>query len=596
MVRVGVLAACLNTYATRGSRLHLSRSMVPERPHSLSFCIIFYVNEPVTESEQIDSGHAAETKPSIQIGPTKLRLPRVVVAWIAAVVTIGLLQWMAPVIDHQIANLVSMVVGLIVAVYIAFQVHQASRSAGHSYRIPLALTAIVVGFFTLFELDGFSGEMIPQFRYRFGSKRALKTVTELPVPAIAESAVDASAGFLGPNRNGVTPQRQFAIPTSVDEVKVAWDHGIGKGWASFAVVGDRAVTLEQRDELECVTCYRLSDGELLWLQSHQAYHYHPLGGAGPRSTPMIQGNRVFALGATGRLWCLNLETGDPIWSADLLKLSDWSEENFQASVSWGFAGSPLLVDDLCIVPLGGKVDLNRPDEGQRSLIAFDAGTGDVRWKAGSDQISYASPMLMTLAGQRQIVSVNEKTVTGHRLDNGEVLWSFDWPGSSNSNATCTSAVPAGANRFLIGKGYGGGGALVEVTKSTDDAFVAKPVWESTRVLKTKFTHACINDNIAYALNDGTLEAIELATGKKLWTQPRSARFGQGQILLADDVIVGQAEAGEVVFVSAIANEYQELLRLPGLSAKTWNIPTLAGRRLLVRNDRQVICYLLPEQR
>ena len=200
---------------------------------------------------------------------------------------------------------------------------------------------------------------------------------------------------------------------------------------------------------------------------------------------------------------------------------------------------------------------------------------------------------MTLAGERQIVSVNEKTISGHRVDEGELLWMFDWPGSSNSNASCTSVVPAGENRFLIGKGYGGGSALVEIAAKSDLTFEANPVWQSPRVVKTKFTHACVDGEIAYALSDGSLQAVHLPDGERLWMQPRSARFGQGQILLADDVIIGQAEAGDVVFVSANPDEYQELLRLPALSSKTWNIPTLAGRHLLVRNDRQAICYLLP---
>ena len=90
-----------------------------------------------------------------------------------------------------------------------------------------------------------------------------------------------------------------------------------------------------------------------------------------------------------------------------------------------------------------------------------------------------------------------------------------------------------------------------------------------------------------------MQAVSLLDGDRLWMQPRSARLGQGQILLVEVVIVGQAETGEIVFVDASPSEYRELLRVPALSAKTWNIPTIAGRHLLVRNDRQAICYLLP---
>jgi outer membrane protein assembly factor BamB len=278
----------------------------------------------------------------------------------------------------------------------------------------------------------------------------------------------------------------------------------------------------------------------------------------------------------------------------LLELAGWTQAESELAITWGRAASPLVVDDLCVLPWGTAVDPDDPNQGERSLIALDAATGDVRWTAGSDQISYASPIVMQIAGKRQIVSVNEKTVTGHQIEDGKVLWSFDWLGNSNSDANCTMAVPAGEDSFLIGKGYGGGSALVKVSTKDGLAFSAAAVWESNRVLKTKFTHACVDGDVAYALSDGSLQAVSLADGDRLWMQPRSARFGQGQILLVGDLIVAQSEMGDAVLLSANREKYEELFRLPALSSKTWNIPTVAGRHLLVRTDRQAICYLLPK--
>ena len=227
------------------------------------------------------------------------------------------------------------------------------------------------------------------------------------------------------------------------------------------------------------------------------------------------------------------------------------------------------------------------------MVAFDVESGDVRWTAGEDQVSYGSPGLLMLAGTRQIVSVNEKTITGHKIDSGDVLWEFDWPGQSNGGANCAMVVPAGADRFLIGKGYGGGSALVEIQADEDGTLSADAVWQSTRLLKTKFTHACVDGDIAYAISNGSLEAVAIESAEKLWQQPRRSRFGQGQILLVDDVLVAQSESGEVAFVAADQNEYRELARIPAMSSKTWNIPTVAGGYLLVRNDRQAICFALP---
>ncbi len=529
----------------------------------------------------------------------KNRTRRAVVAVVAATIVIGMMQAMAPNFDHQIANILSITIGITVALYVVYQAHRECLKASHRWRVPGIIAVSLTVFFLLFEPDGFSGEMMPLFRYRFAKQRELKQVESGP-PVVSPEQTDAGSDeadfrqFLGPSRNAVIAERQFSVPSSAADVQVLWDQGIGQGWASFAVSGDRAVTLEQRDQDECVTCYRLADGELLWMQSHQAYHYHPLGGAGPRSTPTIVGKKVYAQGTSGRLWCLDLNSGDPIWTADLLQLANWTQAESEKAIAWGRAASPLIVDDLCVVPFGTLVDPENPELGERSLIAFDAETGDVRWKGGHDQISYASPIVMELAGQRQIVSVNEKTISGHGISDGKMLWMFNWPGASNSNANCTMAIPAGADRFLIGKGYGGGSSLVEISKAGENEFTAEPIWESFRVLKTKFTHACIDGDVAYALSDGSLQAVSLADGQRLWMQPRSTRFGQGQILLVDDVIIAQAEAGDIVIVSADSEEYKELFRMPALTSKTWNIPTIAGRHLLVRNDRQAICFLLPE--
>jgi outer membrane protein assembly factor BamB len=242
-----------------------------------------------------------------------------------------------------------------------------------------------------------------------------------------------------------------------------------------------------------------------------------------------------------------------------------------------------------VIPFGG------PDQGAesgRSLIALDADTGRRVWTSGTDQISFASPTLITLDGVRQIVSVNERTVSGHAIADGSVLWSFDWPGSSSGDANCASAVAAGPNRFLVGKGYGGGSALVDVRRQ-DDRWAAQPVWKSPRVLKTKFSQACVDGQVAYALSNGSLEAVEIASGKKLWQQPRGSRFKQGQMVLVEDVLVVQAETGEVAIVEADPEEFRQRLRWPALDTKTWNIPAVAGRHLLVRNDRRAICFLLP---
>ncbi|EKK01304.1 hypothetical protein RBSH_03371 [Rhodopirellula baltica SH28] len=548
---------------------------------------------------------------------------KALVALIAGVIVVGLIQSRAHETDYQKALLQSLAAGGIALLFVLYQLQRASSAAAKAWLVPAFCLALIVAAGTLLRFESFSGEMVPRFSWRFGNNEtpALK-VTPLAESDTDELAVEVQSstedgswlGFLGNGRTGVMSEREFEIPTSADEITRRWDIGIGEGWSSFAVADGIAVTLEQRDEMECVTAYRLSDGQLLWLVEHEANHFQALGGGGPRSTPAIipatelSPGRVYAQGATGTVWCLQLTDGEVLWKRDLIEITGWTIEESEQAISWGRSGSPLIVDNLCVLPLGGPASAS--DEG-RSLIALDAATGETVWRSGDQQISYASAMIMTLGGKRQIVSVNEADITGHDIESGKILWSFPWEGKSNSGANCAAAMPAGENQFLIGKGYGGGSSLIQVTRvdnatnanddtskdasSETETFVAEEIWHSSRVLKTKFNHTLVRDGIAYGLSNGALQAVEIESGKRLWEQSRRDRLGQGQAVLVEDVLVVQGEEGEVVLVAADPDDYQELIRIPALQHKTWNIPTVVDNLILIRNAHQAIALELPQR-
>lgn len=530
---------------------------------------------------------------------------RALIALAIGAAAITALQITATDADHQNANMGSILIGLLTSIVVIYQLQRGFARLGHRFVVPSVVVLGLLGFFTVFELDGVSGEILPQFRNRFQQPLARKTINPdastqadgSATPAVGDSADHtvftsvSSRGFLGSNRTSQLGDRQFDVPSDPSGLRVLWNQGIGEGWASFAVADGLAVTIEQRDEQECVTCYRLSDGELVWIVKHESLHADSAGGIGPRSTPIIQDDRIFVQGATGTLWCLDLASGDIVWQVDLLKIAGWTQAESELAVQWGRAGSPLLTEGLCIVPLGAPDD--EAAQG-RSLIALDAKSGQIKWRAGENQISYASPTLVEVNGETQIVSVNSGAITGHRIEDGKQLWDYPWPGEANWYPSCAAAVSVGNNQFLVGKGYGGGSLLIEIKKDDAGDFSADVVWASPRVLKTKFNHPCVVDGIAYAISNGSFEAVRIEDGEQLWRQPRRSRFGQGQVLLAGDVFVAQSENGDVVFVALDDKEYRELLRVPALMSKTWNIPTLAGHFLLVRNDRQVICYELPK--
>ena len=502
--------------------------------------------------------------------------------------------------DRAISNLICLI-AIAAATLVSLSTLYRWLALKSSRRVSgLLIFAIVLLPLAVFKFRGFSGEMTPLLEFRFASAAKLQESIAQPIeqPELSESATTAFSQFLGANRNAIIDSREFAVPDGDEEEM--WRIAIGAGWAGFAIQQQYCVTLEQREKLECVTCYRLSDGALLWIQSENTRHQTPLGGTGPRSTPTIVGDLVYTQGATGIVQCLKLATGELVWKQNVLTLAGWQQTESEASVTWGRAGSPLVIDRLCVIPFGRPLDAEPNSDllAGRSLIALDAETGEVKWTAGEDQISFASPVLMTLDDRQQIVSVNEATVTGHRIADGHVLWSIAWPGRSNGGANCSSAVPVnmggtvGNDSFLIAKGYATGCGVFTVFRR-DDNWSVEERWKDNRVLKTKFTHTCVDGDVGYGLSDGTLECVRLSDGKRLWAQGRSTRYGHGQMIRVGDCLVVQAEGGKVAFVAATSDQFKELSSIDALREKSWNVPSIAGRYLVVRNDVEAVMYRLP---
>ncbi|MFM8414440.1 MAG: PQQ-binding-like beta-propeller repeat protein [Planctomycetota bacterium] len=185
--------------------------------------------------------------------------------------------------------------------------------------------------------------------------------------------------------------------------------------------------------------------------------------------------------------------------------------------------------------------------------------------------------------------VNESRVVAYDPADGSELWGFEWPGHSNSDATCSQAQVLGDGRLFISKGYGIGAAVFAAAPAADPPTFAA-VWRQPGLLKTKFTNVAIHDGHAYGLSDGILECVRLEDGARRW---KKGRYGQGQVLRVADLLVVQAETGEVVLVECTPERHVERARLAALDGQTWNNPALSGDRLLVRNAQEAACYRLP---
>jgi outer membrane protein assembly factor BamB len=288
----------------------------------------------------------------------------------------------------------------------------------------------------------------------------------------------------------------------------------------------------------------------------------------------VIGGRVYTLGATGLLNCLDGASGKAIWSVDILK------DNDAGNISHGVCSSPLLVDEKVLVCPTGK---NGP-----TLAAYHRDTGQRLWQGGTKQAGYGSPLLAELDGVRQVLLTDSTGVAGYDPDTGTALWEFAWSNTDKTNCSQPWPNAGGPGQVFVSTGYGKGCALVRVERGTSGVWSATPRWQS-RAMKTKFTSAVEHRGHIYGLDDGILECLDLKKGKIVW---KDGRYGHGQILLAGDLLIVQAEDGEVVLVDPSPEGLRELGRLPALAGKTWNHPAVAGRYLLVRNDQEAACYEL----
>ncbi len=447
-------------------------------------------------------------------------------------------------------------------------------------RAPWRMRLLVTGAFVcligialaLFRIHGVSGDLRPVFQFRWAKAAGLGHPDESGTPIqIAGSGAFDFPQFLGPNRTAILEGPGLNRDWQANRPQVLWRKPIGAAWSGWAVVGRRAFTQEQRLEGECVTCYDALTGRLLWSHADPAHYQSVLAGEGPRCTPTVLGNSVFALGATGILNCLDATSGKRLWFRNIVG-------DAQSRLpEWGFSGSPLVVDGKVIVSSGGSPS--------RSLLAYDSASGQLVWSAGDRWISYGSPFLATLSGVRQILAFNSRKITAHDATSGQVLWEYPW---GIGEPQVAAPVVVGTNRVLFSSGYGVGSELLEVSRIADGHWGARRLWKSTR-MKAKFANLVQRQGFLFGLDDGVLCCLDLKDGSQCW---KAGRYGHGQGLLVKDLYVLMAENGELILLQPTPRAPNELHRLRVFPGKTWNPIALAGNLLLARTDRQAACLRL----
>ncbi len=287
------------------------------------------------------------------------------------------------------------------------------------------------------------------------------------------------------------------------------------------------------------------------------------------------------MGANGILTCLELTSGKLIWKRETLSNPE------QQNLLWGMSGSPLVIDDQVIVTPGAG-------EGG-SAICYSTDTGNEVWRSGNDRAGYSSPVSALICGEKQLLSFNGAGLRAYSMD-GRELWLQPWLTQGESQRVNVAqpvvldqeSTITGTSRVLISSGYDNGTCLLEIRRAGAGFNIAE-IWLSKH-LKSKMSNFVVYGEHIYGLDNGILTCLNLNDGERRW---KRGRYGHGQMLIVGDKLLIQAESGEIVLVAASPDEHRELGKFNALSSKTWNNICLAGKVLVVRNDREAAAFELP---
>ena len=289
-------------------------------------------------------------------------------------------------------------------------------------------------------------------------------------------------------------------------------------------------------------------------------------GDGPRSMPTVHGDSVFALGAEGKLYALDARDGTKLWAHNFVA-------EFDSKIpTWGFSSSPLIEGDLVLVEAGGKDD--------QAIVAFDKTSGDVVWTTHTDEVGYSSPIAIDFGGVRQIIFLTSKTLLSLAPKSGQIYWKYPWP--EGINIATPIFIPD--DKIFISASYDKGAVLLKMI-ADENGIGIEEVWKS-RVMKNHFNSSVLQGDYLYGFDNAILTCIEVNSGEEQW---RQRGFGKGSLLLADGYLIILGDGGKLALVEANPSEYREKARFQLFDDKCWTVPTLAGGRLYLRNQKEMVC-------
>jgi outer membrane protein assembly factor BamB len=382
-------------------------------------------------------------------------------------------------------------------------------------------------------------------------------------PALAVGAILTSLAFAtdwpqwrGPNADGISTETAWDPAALAAGPTVLWQVNVGAGHSSVSVRSTRLYTMGNQSNEDLICCLDAASGKEVW---RSGYPSNPGDYGGPRATPVLHGDRVYAVGRWGHALCLDAEDGGIRWWKDLTKLGAHLP-------TWGISGSPVVHGDAVI--------FNAATHG----IALDAATGDTVWASPTGTGGYASPVLLQRGGRACAAIFSKEALALIDAATGTSLLSHPWRTSYDVNAA--DPVVSGGSVFLS-SGYGSGCALLDLSGS-------KPVevWRNTK-MRNHFSSSVLIDGHIYGIDGntgtGALTCLRLSDGELVWRQ----KGGFEALTAATGRLIAIDKQGDLIIAAATPAAYNEIARahvLPTKGAKCWTAPVLSNGRIYCRNS------------
>lgn len=390
-------------------------------------------------------------------------------------------------------------------------------------------------------------------------------VVALAHVVLAQSAANWPQ-WRGPNRDGISKETGLLKEWPTEGPALVWKaSGAGGGYSSFSVANGKLYTMGLRGDREFVVAFDVATGKEAWATPHGSAFRNDRGD-GPRGTPTVDGDRVYALGGSGDLTALDARTGKVVWSKNVLK------EFGGSNITWGISESPLV--------LGNKVLVNPGGPGA-SIVALNKDTGAVIWKSQSDKAGYSSAIPVEINGATQVVFFTAERAVGLDAKDGKLLWEYGRPANNVANV----ATPiARANRVFISSDYGTGGGVVEIKADNK----AQEIW-FTKDMRNHHSSSVLIGDYLYGFSSNMLAAVRFDTGEMAW---RDRSVGKGSLVFADGNLYCFSENGVVGLVEASPSGYKEKgrFRIAQGNLPTWTHPVVVGGRLYLRDQDTIYAY------